>query len=136
MLDSAWTGSPGPDKIREKISRSLRELWEEHETAVIVLDPELEVWLWQGDSPHVAAALGCPPDYRQILARSGHWPTDRAKPADPKAAHEYLYRRHGADKSRAVFRRLAGKISARGCTDPAFLTLRDTLRDWFPEETL
>jgi len=102
---------------------------------VTVLEPELEAWFWQ-DSPHVAAALGGPADFRQMLAHSGHWPLSAAKPADPKAALEHLRARHGADRSKAVFNRLAARISVKGCTDSAFLQLRDTLRDWFPEETL
>jgi hypothetical protein len=130
IIDAAWEGTPGAAQIREDIARHLRPSWAEF--AVIVLEPELEAWFWQ-DNPHVAAALGGPADFRQMLACSGHWPLGAAKPADPKAALEHLRARHGADRSKAVFNRLAAQISVKGCTDPAFLQLRDTLRDWFPE---
>ena len=133
LLDAAWSGTPGVGAIREHVSRHLQQTWVQH--AVIVLDPELEAWVWQ-DNPHVAGALGGPPEFRQILASSGHWPAGVAKPEDPKAALDHLRARHGADRSKAVFNRLAARISVKGCTDPAFLMLRDTLRDWFPEETL
>jgi hypothetical protein len=133
MLDAKWEGAPAAAKIRENIGRHLRPSWTQF--AVVVLEPELEAWFWQ-DSPHVSAALGCPREFRTILASSGHWPSGAAKPVDPKAALEYLRVRHGADRSKAVFNRLAARISVKGCTDPAFLLLRDTLRDWFPEETL
>lgn len=133
LLDNAWEGSPGAAAIHDRLSRRLDDSWEAY--AVIVLDPELEAWFWQ-DNPQVAAALGCPAEFRRILADSGHWPTGRAKPTDPKAALDHLRSRHRADRSKAVFNRLAGRISVKGCGDPAFLRLRDTLRDWFPEETL
>lgn len=141
LLDNAWEGSPGVDRIYGELSRRLRESWNQYE--VIVLDPELEAWVWQ-DNPRLADALDCPRDFREILARSGHWPRDRAKPPDPKAALEYLRKRyrdprrdgHRVDPGKALFKRLAARVSVRGCVDPAFLRLRDTLRDWFPEETL
>ncbi|SDT60908.1 methylation-associated defense system protein MAD4 [Actinoplanes derwentensis] len=133
MLDNDWEGSPGVKKIRDRIAKNVGQEWDEY--AVIVLDPELEAWVWQ-DNPSLAPALGCPPNFRQLLATSGHWPVGQAKPADPKKALEYLRRRHRADPSKAVFRRVAGRVSVRNCTDGAFLQLRDTLRDWFPEETL
>jgi hypothetical protein len=132
LLDAAWAGSPGPAAIHEHVSRHLRASWTQ--SAVIVLDPELEAWVWQ-DNPHVAMALGAPAEFRQILAVSGHWPLGSAKPADPKAALEHLRARHRTDRSKAVFNRLAARISVKGCTDPAFHQLRDTLLDWFPEET-
>ncbi len=133
MLDNAWHGSPGTEKIRKDVTERLGRLW--HECAVIVIDPELEAWVWQ-ENPHVATALGCPPEFRGLLERAGHWPAGRTKPPDPKAALQHLRDRHRADRSNAVFRRLAAHISVRGCIDPAFLQLRDTLRDWFQEDSL
>ncbi|HEX6075049.1 MAG TPA: hypothetical protein VFZ32_07270 [Micromonosporaceae bacterium] len=141
LLDNAWEGSPGPAKIHDDLTRRLRDTWDQF--AVIVLDPELEAWVWQ-DNPQVATALGCPADFRETLARSGHWPRDKDKPPDPKAALDYLQRKYRdlrrdgyrVDRSPALFRRLASRISVQGCVDPAFLRLRDTLRGWFPGETL
>jgi hypothetical protein len=132
MLDTAWEGSPGPKKIQKQIASYIEREWDEF--AVVVLDPELEAWVWQ-DNPNLAAALGCPPDFRQILARSGHWPVGRTKPADPKDALEHLRLHYRADRSKAVFHRVASRVSVKNCVDPAFQQLRDTLRDWFPEET-
>lgn len=133
ILDNAWGGSPGPSRIKDQISRRLRTVWSQF--TVIVIEPELEAWFWQ-DSSHVATALGGPANFRSILARSGHWPAGQVKPCDPKAALEHLRSRHSADQSKAVFKRVASRISVKGCVDPAFQQLRDTLRDWFPEESL
>ncbi|WP_410820581.1 methylation-associated defense system protein MAD4 [Micromonospora sp. 050-3] len=141
MLDNDWQGTPGPEKIYNDLNQRMRDTWAEF--AVILIEPELEAWVWQ-DNPRVAQALNCPANFRQILADSGHWPRDRAKPARPKEALEHLRDRyrdlrrdgHKVDRSPALFKRLAAGISVRGCVDPAFLKLRDTLRDWFPEEEL
>ncbi|SDL79356.1 hypothetical protein SAMN05216298_0044 [Glycomyces sambucus] len=131
LVDAKWEGSRGADHMREHIGRSLRHEWKDRHK-VIVFDPELEIWLWQ-DNPNVGKALGCK-DFRKILAESGHWPVGMAKPAKPKAALEHLRRRHRADKGNAVFRRVAGAMSFKNCTDPSFAILRDTLRDWFEED--
>ncbi|WP_283137125.1 methylation-associated defense system protein MAD4 [Rhizohabitans arisaemae] len=129
MLDVAWDGSPGPKAIHEHISRSLGQVW--NEFAVVVIEPELEAWVWQ-DNPHVAQALKCPSEFRKILAVSGHWPEGDLKPPDPKEALEHLRRKHRADRSNAAFRRLAEKISVRHCQDPAFNELCRHLGTWFP----
>lgn len=128
MLDNAWDGSPGVSKIETRITEALTSVWEHF--VVIVIDPELEAWVWQ-DNPNVADALKCRRDFREVLRRNGHWPEGATKPPDPKAALDHLRRRHGADRSNAAFRRLAAGISVAGCADPAFVRLRATLREWF-----
>ncbi|GGK89286.1 hypothetical protein Sme01_49550 [Sphaerisporangium melleum] len=132
MLDAAWDGSPGAEAIHKHIEQCLEGAWEQF--AVVVIDPELEAWVWQ-DNVNVAQALKCTPDFRRVLADSGHWPHDRLKPPDPKAALEHLRRRHKADGSKAAFRRLAEKVSVRHCQDPAFNHLCQHLRAWFPENS-
>jgi hypothetical protein len=129
ILDADWKGSPGAEAIQARITESLTGVWDEF--AVIVIEPELEAWIWQGSNPHVAPAFKCPSTYRDLLRESGHWPDDARKPPDPKAALTHLRRRHRADKSNAAFRRLAGFISVKGCADPAFGQLQSTLQKWF-----
>ena len=130
MLDNDWEGSPGRDQIHDNVSTALKNAWEKF--AVIVIDPELEAWVWQ-DNPHVAEAFNCPTNFRDILAKSNHWPSDLLKPPDPKEALNHLRKRYKADRQNAAFRRLAAKISVRHCQDPAFNHLCDSLRTWFPE---
>lgn len=130
MLDRDWEGSPGCDRIREKITAAMKDAWDEF--AVIVIDPELEAWVWQ-ESPHVADAFRCPTNFREILAKSNHWPEDQLKPPDPKAALNHLRKRYRADRQNAAFRRLAATISVRHCQDAAFNHLCTNLRTWFPE---
>jgi hypothetical protein len=57
VLDHAWVGSPDVEVIEQTIKGNmLSSGWRTDRVAVIVIDPELEAWLWQ-DSSHVATAL-------------------------------------------------------------------------------
>lgn len=130
MLDADWNGSPGAEKIREHITEALKPAWDEF--VVIVLEPEIEAWLWQ-DNPNVAKALKCREDFRTVLHYSEHWPQGQAKPHDPKDAWQYLCRKQRADSSNAVFKRLAASVATKHCQDEAHKLLVNTLRTWFPE---
>ncbi|MGP4097182.1 methylation-associated defense system protein MAD4 [Nonomuraea sp. KM90] len=129
MLDAAWDGSPGSPAIYDQVKLKLTGVWDEF--AVVVIDPELEAWIWQ-DSPHLAEVFKCPADFRAILAKSGHWPATMKKPPDPKAALDHLRRRYKLKIFNADFRKLAARISVRHCEDAAFNHLCNYLRAWFP----
>jgi hypothetical protein len=131
MMDADWAGSPGAAAIREHVAQCLDGAWKEF--AVIVLEPELEAWIMQ-DNPNLAQIFRCPADFRRILADAGYWPEGSIKPPRPKEALEYLRRRHRVRAFNADFGKLAARISAQQCQDPAFSLLRDHLRTWFPEE--
>ncbi|MFP4058355.1 MAG: methylation-associated defense system protein MAD4 [Candidatus Brocadiia bacterium] len=116
--------------VEQELSRSG---WAARAAAVVV-DPELEAWVWS-DSPHVSACLGWSgrrPSLREWLAREGWWAHDHQKPQDPKGAVHAALRQARKRRSTMVFADLAGRVSLRGCTDRAFLRLRDILRRWFP----
>lgn len=100
---------------------------------VIVIDPELEVWLWQ-DNPNVPRALNHRGDLRKDLMSSGDWPVDCAKPFKPKETIQRLIRANRAGTPMAVYAKIAERVSVEGCVDGAFITLRETLRSWFPTE--
>jgi hypothetical protein len=131
MVDNAWIGSPGPKILRERLEEVLAQDWTEF--AVIVIEPELEAWI-MGENHHLARIFRCPENYREILANAGKWPTDAAKPPDPKAALEHLRRHHKARASSAGFGKLAAVMSVKHCQDAAFTQLREQLRAWFPEQ--
>lgn len=136
MLDADWEGSPGAARIREHLTARVARVWEPADVAVVVLEPEIEAWFWQPDSPHVAEAMnyqGQRP-YREVLAEAGHWPPESRKPPRPKEALRFMRRRHRTDLSPAVLQRAAVRVSVRDCEDPAFDTLRSVLRRWFPPE--
>jgi len=121
------------EQLETIIEGKLSNDWDDR-AAAIVIDPELENWLWT-DSPHVAQAIGWTsgmPDLRAWLQKEGLLVEGQAKPADPKAALERAWRRTKERRSSSLYESLASKVSLRSCTDPAFRKLTKTLQDWFP----
>ena len=110
--------------------------WRDRSRA-IVIEPELEAWVWSA-SNHVPRALGWDDSYdelKQWLEDIYLWPPDTPKPSDPKEAMRAALREKKRRVSSALFGRLAGSVTLRGCEDPAFTDFADTLRTWFPPES-
>ena len=77
--------------------------------AAIVLDPELEVWVWTR-SPHVAEVLGV--SQEQLEHILGRLPaTEGGKPAAPKEALKKVLRQSRRPFSARIFRELAERVS-------------------------
>lgn len=58
IVDAEWDGSPGAEAISQRLIEHLSNAgWPADCGCAVVIDPELENWLWQ-DSPHVCTALG------------------------------------------------------------------------------
>ncbi len=101
--------------------------------AAIVLDPELEIWVWS-DSPHVDVVLGWADqevDLRAWLSENAYWKRDDAKPHAPKDSLEAVLRKVRKPRSSALYQLLAQKVGLARCTDAAFVKLKATLRSWF-----
>ncbi len=100
----------------------------------IVLDPEVEVWVW-ADSPVVDDVMGWAgrtPALRDWLIAKGYLQGGESKPRRPKEAFEHALRLVPKARSSALFLSLAEGVSVNRCSDEAFLRLRDTLARWFP----
>jgi hypothetical protein len=101
--------------------------------AAVVIDPELEIWVWN-DSPHVEAALGWEAggsSLREWLKQKGWLPEGHSKPTQPKRAVEEALRIARRPRSSSVYHQLAQKVSIDRCVDPSFLRLRQILARWF-----
>ena len=88
ILDNHWDGSPGADRIEEDIRNNLLSTgWSEDRIVVIVIDPELEVWLWQ-DNQNVERAFRHrpPPSLRQVLRDGGLWPAQPGQTGSAQGA--------------------------------------------------
>lgn len=133
MLDAEWAGSPGAAKIRmDVVEACTRSGWSATDVAAVVIDPELENWIWQ-DNPIVERVVGhARPSLRSELAVSGDWPPDSPKPPRPKETLEAVLRRNRVPRSSALYREITRQVSLKGCSDPAFLDLRGALQRWFP----
>lgn len=123
-------------EIEGEIEAHLRKSgWREGHAAVIVLDPELEMWVW-ADSPHVADSLGWAGDRNSLkpyLIQKGFWKEGDAKPHDPKQAFTQALREKSQPAVAPVFAQIASNVSMKGCQDPAFGKLCETLQRWFPQ---
>lgn len=136
MLDHEGCGQE-QNKSRTELENSIEGQlansgWHDR-AAAIVIEPELENWVWS-DSPHVDYVLGWEgkdPDLRNWLTTQGFLNGSQGKPVPPKKAMEEALRKVQKARSSALFLQLAQKVSIDRCTDPAFIKLRTTL--WFPQ---
>lgn len=103
--------------------------------STIVIDPELENWVWS-QSPHIANCLGWkdPEIALQDWLVENEFLTDakQIKPKQPKEAMEAVLKFVRRPRSSAIYRAIAEKVSLAYCTDPAFAKLCERLRAWFP----
>ncbi len=101
---------------------------------VIVIEPEVEAWVWS-DSPHVDACLGWhgrQPSLRHWLMHEGLMEPGGIKPRDPKEAFRRAVEETRTVPSSALFGKLARTVSVERCTDDAFNRFRQRLCSWFP----
>ncbi len=101
--------------------------------AVIVIDPEIEAWVW-AESKHVDRILGWSEDgsLRSWLQSNNYIKPGQQKPVDPKAAMLAALKHKAKKPSSSIFRQLADSVSFKGCTDRSFNKLTSTLQRWFP----
>ena len=105
-----------PEALADEVKHRLEQNGWPELAEVVVIAPELEVWVWSG-SPHVVNALGWAsrqPALRDWLETNGHWPTEQPKPPDPKGAMKAALRTVNKPPSSAIFHELASKVSLRG----------------------
>ena len=131
-------GSGGENWSREELERNVQSNLDANgwqgRSSVVVIDPELEVWVWT-DSPEVDAVLGWPSKGRNLrdwLAGCGFLLSAGSKPVRPKEAVEAALRESRTSRSSALYRDLARRVNFRRCSDPAFGKLRESLAAWFP----
>lgn len=135
VLDRAWGGAPANTgvELEHQLESSLRSAGLVDWACAVVIDPELEVWVFS-NSPHVENLLGWQGEsgrLRQALSDQSLWPAGLPKPPDPKAAVEWALWRARKPRSSSIYRELAGRVSFDGCQDRSFLRLRDLLFGWF-----
>ncbi len=107
--------------------------WTDH-CAVIIISPELEVWIWS-NSPAVDEALGWSgrtPSMREWLqSETTFWERKHAKPDRPKEAFEAALRKVRKQKSPRLYEYLAKSVAVERCEDLSFSKFRSLLQEWF-----
>jgi hypothetical protein len=134
VLDAEWDGTPGRQVITEQLSSRIESTgWSREGFQVLVIDPELENWIWQRNV-NLAHCLRFKslsnmmdePDVQR------YWPEKELKPRRPKEVLETLLKKQNIRRSSALYRQITSRVSVKDCQDSAFHLLRDTLRRWFP----
>jgi hypothetical protein len=128
-----WTAEGIADDLKKRL---LQSGWEENRVACIVLDPEVENWIWT-ESTHTAQAMGWGND----LAGLKKWLREdrkfrfqeNGKPERPKEAALAATKEKRVRFNR-VHQEIAQNASLERCTDPSFLHFKETLLRWFPAD--
>jgi len=131
-----WNGCGAENKLAEVIESEVEEDlgrngWQER--CCIVLEPELETWIWS-DSSCVDQELGWTrrrPNLRTWMLAENYIAARNEKPALPKEAFLAALREAGTPYSSPIFYSLAKSVSLNRCRDRAFLRLTSTLQRWF-----
>ncbi len=136
VLDRQWNdSSKTPSDIEQHITANMQRAgWTRERFEVVVIDPELETWLFQEKDIFLnafryhdgARAL------RDQLDETGHWPKGQAKPTDPKATIGRALHLGKSASPTVLFSKVCSRISVKDCQDTAFLKFKRTLRCWFP----
>lgn len=138
MLD--WEGAGfengTAEDLEKEISHNLSINGWENRNAVIVIQPELENWMWVR-SPNVAKQLGWDSveDLYTELQRQNFMLSEvTGKPLRPKEAFERVLRLKDKPRSSSIFKEIASTVSFKNCVDPSFLKFQQLLLNWFPKK--
>ncbi len=135
-----FEGSGGERKytaqeMEEVIEDSLSRNGWSNRCCAIVIQPELEQWVWSG-SPLVARILWpnvADVDLGEWLERMDFGNPNYQKPLRPKEAMEAALRYVNRPRSSAIYKELAERVPFDRCKDRSFIKLRDALKNWFSE---
>ncbi|HMD99829.1 MAG TPA: hypothetical protein VKM93_21180 [Terriglobia bacterium] len=137
MLDREGCGSnEARDVLEAQVESRLAQSGWTDRSAAVVIDPELEVWVWS-DSPHVATGLRClggQASLQEWLIQNGYLEEGQRKPQRPKEAVEDVLKLSRTPRSSSIYREIAKQVSFQHCIDPAFVKLRSVLAQWFPPQ--
>lgn len=131
-FEGCGTDLPKATALEAQLDERLSAHWKQSAKS-IVIEPELDVWVWGADNA-LEAAIEWPAGkgVREWLREKGFAFEANEKPRRPKEALEAALRIPGLPRSSALYQTIAEKISLRRCSDEAFIRLRKRLVEWFP----
>jgi hypothetical protein len=133
LLDRHGSGveeKQSAEQIQDSLEERLhRHGWKSENCRVIVLDPELEIWVWSS-SPNVPEHLNATEHMQQVYQKFGF--DQHTKPQTPKEAMQYALKLGKKPFSASIFTALANSVSLKA-NERAFDRLRAALQAWFPE---
>jgi hypothetical protein len=136
VLDYEGSGQENrsPLEVKNDLKKRLETSGWMGRTEVLVLCPELEIWIWS-DSPEVDRILGWKCEdgsLRDWLINKGWWQQGSEKPDKPKECFEEVLRKLRIRRSSAIYKQLAETVGLERCRDDCFHTFKQTMRKWFP----
>jgi hypothetical protein len=136
MFDREGSGAKikSTEVIELELEKALEDEWGTR-GAVIVIDPELENWVWS-NSPQVEQVLGWSgrvPPLQVWLKQKDFLQPKAVKPPRPKEALEKALWLVRKPRSSAIYQLLAERVSLSQCTDRAFGKFKGIMERWFSE---
>lgn len=125
-----------PSELATQIDQCFLESRWGADAKTLVLDPELETWMWS-DSPKVSEAIRWKGNRKSLsdwLTRGGFLAEGQIKPPRPKEAFEAALAAVRQPRSASIYGRLAATVGFSRCSDSSFSRFRQILREWFPIE--
>ena len=122
------------EALEQQIEARLRANGWEDRASAIVLDPELEAWVW-GDWDalvELAGWAGNAASLREWLVERQFVAHGQLKPGRPKEALARVLRQSSKRASSGLFAAMAAQADIANCQDPAFGKLLTVLQAWFP----
>ncbi len=134
LLDREGSGKEAvmsADEMEQDLEQRLQRVgWNESNSRVIVLDPELEIWVWSS-SPHLKAVMNVSDEQLKVVLEKFPPAGSANKPNHPKEAMHHALKLGRKPFSPCLFQELAAIVSLKNAHERAFLRLRDTLQAWF-----
>jgi len=103
--DGCGQGAKSRKELEDHVERNLAHSGWQNRSAAIVIDPELDIWVWS-DSPHVETVLGWegrPCSLRSWIADRGFLRHGQTKPDRPKEALECILREVRKPRSSSIY---------------------------------
>lgn len=135
IFDHEGTGQDNKsrEEIETELEQKLNDSGWNNRVSVIVLEPELESWVWS-NSPNVEKVLGWeeqPSSLRNWLIDKKFLESEQIKPSRPKEALEATLRFVQKPRSSSIYEQLAKSVGFARCQDESFLKLKSVLQSWF-----
>jgi len=134
IMDKA--GSGHENETREDIEAHLENNlnnngWQDR-AAAIVIDPELENWIWV-KSKHLENAMTWSKHRDNLFswAQANGFKFNKGKPILPKEAFESALQIVNTPRSSSIYYEISASASYKSCQDPSFQKLIYTLKTWF-----
>jgi hypothetical protein len=134
-FEGSGTDHSSATALEEELDHELSLNWSNNAKA-IVIDPELEVWMWGSDNA-MEVHIGRPDQsgIRPWLKTKGFQFNANEKPLRPKEALDLVLKNNHRPHSSAIFDLIASNISLQNCKEKSFLRLKKQLQTWFPIQT-